>query len=110
MKKNKPKRVRWSKKAFSHFSILEGPPETCSMCSGLVSLKPGKTVGTHSTKQYEELIIILEGKGKVEVNGHKPFIVQSGVAVYNPPNTEHNVINTGRKILRYIYVVARVKK
>ena len=80
------------------------------MCSGLVSLKPGKSVGTHSTKSYEELIIVLEGKGKVEVNGRKPYNVKTGVAVYNPPNTEHNVINSGKGVLRYIYVVAKVKK
>lgn len=80
------------------------------MCSGLVSLKPGKSVGTHSTKQFEELIIILNGKGKVEIKGQKPFMVETGVAVYNPPQTEHNVINTGTTLLRYIYIVAEARR
>jgi len=80
------------------------------MCSGLVSLKPGRSVGAHSTKGYEEIVIVLEGSGKVEIKGQKPFMVKPGIAVYNPPQTEHNVVNTGKKVLRYIYVVAKVKK
>ena len=108
-KKLKPKVINLNKHTGNHFPILTGSPETVTMCSGLVSLKPGKSVGTHSTKDYEEIIIILEGKGKIEIQGQKSVKAEPGIVVYNPPQTEHNVINTGKKQLRYIYVVAKTK-
>jgi mannose-6-phosphate isomerase-like protein (cupin superfamily) len=43
--------------------LLSGPPETVTMKSGLVILEPGQTVGRHSTRTHEELLVILEGKG-----------------------------------------------
>ena len=110
IKKIKVKAVNFKKSTSRHLAILKGHPETVSMCSGQVSLKPGKSVGIHSTKQFEELIIILNGKGKVEIKGQKPLTVQTGMAVYNPPQTEHNIINTGTRLLRYIYIVAEAKK
>ncbi len=138
MKKNiKPKIIKLIKTK-RHFSVLKGPPESVIMCSGLVGLKPGESVGEHSTKDYEELLIILEGSGSVMIKGQKPISkmdskqlpgkphpnritsliktrtgyrlkVKPGMVVYNPPQTEHNVINTSKKQLRYIYVVAKTK-
>jgi mannose-6-phosphate isomerase-like protein (cupin superfamily) len=32
--------------------------------------------------------------------------VKANHALYCPPETEHNVTNTGRSVLRYVYVVA----
>ncbi|MBS4016205.1 MAG: cupin domain-containing protein [Candidatus Latescibacteria bacterium] len=108
-KKIKPKVINLNKTKGKHFSILAGSPQSVTMCSGLVSLKPGDSVGEHSTKDYEELIIILEGNGIVKVKGQKLIKAKPGIAVYNPPQTEHNVINTSKKPLRYIYVVAKTK-
>lgn len=78
------------------------------MRSGLVSLKPAESIGVHSTKNYEELIVVLEGKGKVSADGRKSIKIQTGTADYDPPETEHNVVNTGKKPLRYIYIVAKL--
>jgi mannose-6-phosphate isomerase-like protein (cupin superfamily) len=35
--------------------------------------------------------------------------VESNHAVYCPPETEHNVTNTGKNTLRYVYVGARAR-
>ena len=79
------------------------------MKSGIVILKPGEDVGCHNTNNREELIIVLEGRAKVEIES-KPFEqVESDSAVYIPPNTEHNIINNSDKTLRYIYVVSPVE-
>ena len=79
------------------------------MKSGVVVLKPGEEVGCHNTNTKEELIIVLEGSAKVEIES-KPFEqVEPDSAVYIPPNTQHNIINPGTETLRYIYVVSPVE-
>jgi mannose-6-phosphate isomerase-like protein (cupin superfamily) len=91
--------------------LLGGPPETATMHSGLVELAPGKSVGRHSTKDNEEIVIVLDGKGEMRFwNGHAPVHLEAGTAVYGPPQTEHDVVNTGTSTLRYVYVVARATR
>ena len=89
--------------------ILNGPPESVSMRSGLVVLSPGDAVGVHSTKGYEEVLIVLEGQGKMQITAGEPLAMRAGVAVYCPPETEHNVVNTGTVPLRYVFVVAKTR-
>ena len=90
-----------------YLQILGGPPRSVSMCSGLVKLSPGTSVGTHSTKGYEELVIVLEGTGEARISGSETMEIAGGDAVYIPPETEHDMANTGDGVLRYIYVVAK---
>ncbi len=87
--------------------LLGGPPETAGMKSGYVVLSPGESVGMHSTEDREEVIIPLAGKGELKVTGKDTISVAPGCILYNPPNTEHDVINTGYVPLKYIYVVAK---
>lgn len=87
--------------------LLEGPPESVSMQSGAVSLQPGKTVGKHSTKTNEELLIVLEGEGSFILSKGKQLKMNVDTLLYCPPDTEHDVKNTGSGILRYIFVVAK---
>lgn len=75
--------------------------------SGLVTLKPGESVGAHNTEKKEELILILEGSGIIETGTTGSQTVRQGQVAFNPPETEHNVINNGPGLLRYLYVVAR---
>jgi mannose-6-phosphate isomerase-like protein (cupin superfamily) len=90
-------------------SILSGPPETVSMRSGLILLKPNESVGKHSTGQHEEELVILEGKGEMRFKDGSHLPVQANHALYCPPETEHDVVNTGMTPLRYVYVVASAK-
>ena len=77
------------------------------MRSGLVVLSPGSSVGVHSTEDFEELVIVLEGQGKMQMVEGDSLAIRVGVAVYCPPQTEHDVVNTGTGPLRYVYVVAK---
>jgi mannose-6-phosphate isomerase-like protein (cupin superfamily) len=86
--------------------ILAGPPETVTMRSGLIALTPGQSVGKHSTGHHEEVLIVLEGRGAMTFADGTSLPVEGGHAVYCPPETEHNVTNTGSALLRYVYVVA----
>jgi quercetin dioxygenase-like cupin family protein len=89
--------------------LLGGPPETFSLRSGAVALQPGQTVGKHSTGNNEELIVVLEGEGTLLLNEGKELPLKTGLAAYCPPDTEHDVKNTGSAVLRYIYVVAKAQ-
>ncbi len=89
--------------------LLGGPPETFSLRSGAVALQPGKAVGKHSTEINEELIVVLEGEGALLLKEDQELPLKIGTVAYCPPNTEHDVKNTGSTVLRYIYVVAKAK-
>lgn len=87
--------------------LLDGPPQSVTMCSGKVVLQRGEAVGKHSTEKKEELIIILEGEGQFLYGENHSLVFNSNSVLYCPPMTEHNIINTGSTPLVYIYVVAK---
>jgi quercetin dioxygenase-like cupin family protein len=89
-----------------YFQILS-PPGSVTMRSGLVTLQSGGNVGEHSTKNHEEILVILEGAGEVEAKGYGRRPVKGGQVVFIPPETTHNVHNTDSAPFRYIYIVAR---
>jgi mannose-6-phosphate isomerase-like protein (cupin superfamily) len=90
-------------------SLLAGVPQTTGMRSGFVRLKPGATVGWHTTGKNEEALVILHGQGDALIDGQakQPFV--ASMLVYIPPMTRHNVANTGKELLEYVYVVAPAK-
>ena len=86
--------------------LLEGEPQTRGMRSGRVHLEPGKACGQHSTKHHEELLVFLAGHGELHIEGQDPFAVGEGKVAYIPPETLHDVKNTGLQPLVYVYCVA----
>jgi mannose-6-phosphate isomerase-like protein (cupin superfamily) len=92
-----------------YLQVLRGPPESVTMKSGLEVLAPNKSVGKHSTGQHEELLVVLEGQGEMSFKDGSKLDVKANHAIYCPPETEHNVTNTGGSVLRYVYVVASTK-
>jgi len=103
----KPKLINAQTGNREYVRLLGGPPESVTLRSGAVNLNPGKTVGVHSTENNEELIIVLEGKGEFIFSDEEKLEIEDGVVLYCPPNTEHDVKNTGTRSLKYIYVVAK---
>ena len=104
-----PRLVELNPTASEYMHVLNGPPETVTMRSGLVVLLPGKSVGKHSTKAFEEAIIVLAGVGEIRIMGGPAFNLKPSVVAYCPPFTEHDVFNTGAEPLRYLYIVAKAK-
>ncbi len=90
--------------------VLNGPPETITMRAGYMVLAPSKSVGRHSTKDNEEAIVVLAGTGEMRIIEGSTLYLRSYCVAYCPPNTEHDVINTGTDTLRYVYIVARANK
>ncbi len=80
--------------------------QSVKMSSGCVTLQPGEEVGLHDTDRCEELIIVLDGNGVVEAEPVGRQNISKGQIAYNPPWTKHNVVNTGKEPLRYIFVVS----
>jgi len=88
--------------------LLNGAPQTAGMRSGFVRLKPGATVGWHTTGKHEETLVILKGQGAALIDGQARRTFSAPAAAYIPPVTRHNVENTGTEPLEYVYVVAPV--
>ena len=89
--------------------LLTGMPQTSGMRSGRVYLKLGEECGQHSTKAHEETLVFLSGRGTAFIGEKEtPFEVGRGKICYIPPNTLHNIKNTGDLPLVYIYCVAPV--
>jgi mannose-6-phosphate isomerase-like protein (cupin superfamily) len=105
----RPKVINLDSGGKDYLQVLAGPPESVKMKSGLVVLPPNKSVGEHSTEQYEELLVVLEGQGEMRFKDGSKLDVRANHALYCPPETEHNVTNTGTTVLQYIYVVASTK-
>ena len=80
------------------------------MRSGFVRLKPGATVGWHTTGKNEEALVILRGQGEALIDGQTSQPFTASAFVYIPPATRHNVVNTGKDPLEYVYVVAPAKQ
>jgi len=91
------------------YQILIQPPATDRTRSGQVVLRPGKSVGRHSTEGNEEILVILEGTGEFTVEGGPTLKMSPNVIVYCPPNRFHNVTNTGTGILRYFFIVGKAQ-
>jgi len=92
-----------------YLPVLNGPPDTAGMRSGLVVLAPQKSVGRHGTGQNEELLIVLEGQGQMLFGDGRTLPVEANQAVYCPPRTVHDVKDTGQSELCYVYVLAHIK-
>ncbi len=94
--------------AAKKLTILSGAPESAGMRSGYIVLKPGESVGKHSTGHHEELLVVLAGAGAMRFRDGSKLPLKASTAVYCPPETEHDVTNLGEGLLRYVYVVAAV--
>jgi len=88
--------------------LLKGAPQTGGMRGGSVKLKPGESVGWHSTNENEEALTILHGSGVAKIDGHTDVALHEKTLAYIPPATRHNVTNTGSEPLEYVWVVAPV--
>ncbi len=76
--------------------------------AGLVTLGPKELIGEHKTENKEEALIILKGRATVYFGKNKKLKASEGSFIFIPPETLHNVKNSGRKILQYVYVTSQV--
>ena len=91
------------------YQRLIDPADTCGMKAGRVWLEPGAECGLHSTGQREEALFFLTGRGIARIEG-KDLPVGQGKVCYIPPQTEHNILNTGAEPLVYVFCVSPVQE
>ena len=89
--------------------LLGGEPQTCGMRSGKVFLSPSENCGQHSTRGNEEMLVFLSGKGTAII-AEEVYEVDRGRVIYIPPQTSHDIKNTGAEPLVYVYCVAPANK
>ena len=90
--------------------LLKGAPQTSGIRGGSVKLKPGESVGWHSTAANEEALVILHGSGVASIEGHADVPLREKMLEYIPPATRHNVTNNGQEPLEYVWIVAPIRK
>ena len=56
--------------------VPKGAPQTSGMRCVAVRLKPGDSLGWHSTSGNEEALVILHGKGTANIEGHADVPLQ----------------------------------
>ena len=88
--------------------LLGGSSKAKGLRAGLVSLKPQEAIGEHKTINKEEAIVILKGSALIYFGKDRKMKAGQGVFVYIPPETLHNIKNSGNKILQYLYVTNQV--
>ena len=105
----RPKLIQINPSATESTPLLSGPPETVTMRSGSIVLLPSKNVGRHSTGANEEALVVFSGTGEMRLGDGTVLNLKPYVVAYCPPQTEHDVFNTGGEPLRYVYLVARAR-
>ncbi len=90
------------KKLVPKTSVIK-PPLSQKIKVGLFVLKRGEEVGEHITAKGEEIIIILQGKATILIDGERQSVKKDEV-VYIPKNKNHNIRNDEDEILRYLYL------
>lgn len=83
---------------------------TYGIKSGHVILQEDEEISEHSTNDMEEALVILKGKGQLTVNKKENLDFGDNTVLYVPPDTIHNVKNTGKGILEYIFITSNAKQ
>lgn len=102
-----PKILKYNATISEYQELLSGKEDSCSFYSGFVTIAPNVSGELHSTEDYEEVIIVLEGEGEVRIKNGDILRISEGNAAYISPEHFHQVFNIGDIPLKYIYVAAK---
>jgi len=87
--------------------LLDKDSGSLGIKAGHVILKPGENVGEHTTAEREELVIILKGSGEAAIDRQDILKIANNAILYIPPETTHDIKNTGSNNLEYIFLTSR---
>ena len=84
------------------------PSRARGLRAGAVTLTSGAVMDWHSTRDREELLILLAGRVSVECatsrRKTRRVLLTAGECLLLPHNTRHCVVNHGASPARYLYV------
>jgi mannose-6-phosphate isomerase-like protein (cupin superfamily) len=78
-------------------------PASTKFVTGRLVLDPGKTPHPPHTHLEEEIMVIEQGHGDIEVDG-KITKVGPGSVMYTTPNVPHGIVNTGDTPIVFYFV------
>jgi mannose-6-phosphate isomerase-like protein (cupin superfamily) len=85
------------------------PRTSRGLRAGSVILRRDEAMGWHSTGRREELVILLAGRVRLDVDTSAQIArwsLRAGECAFIPPETPHRVVNRSRTLARYLYVTA----
>ena len=96
---------------WGRLSWLSEPRVTAAekFSAGLVVLQPGKGHDRHNHPGCEEILYVIEGKGRqmVEVGGEtRELVIGPGVLVHIPPDAFHSTVNVGVGPMKLLAIYA----
>ena len=86
--------------------LLSEEAGTRGIKSGHVILEAGENIGEHSTENREEVVVILKGRGEAKIGKRGILKIRRNAVLYVPPQTIHDIKNTGSKVLEYIFITS----
>lgn len=69
---------------------------------GVAEFPAGSNPGSHKHDIQEEIIYILEGSGRMVLEGGEEISLSPGVTIYVPPGLDHAVVNDGNTTIRLV--------
>ncbi len=81
--------------------LLDGETGTRNQSLAEAWLEPGQTTQRHYHARSEELYVLLDGEGEMEVDGERSR-VRAGHAILIPPGARHQVTASGGGPLRFL--------
>ena len=76
-----------------------------NVAMGVNETDPGSMVPEHKHDTEEEVMFFLSGEGKF-VTEDEEIPIHPGVCVYNPPGGKHKILNTGKEVLKFVWIYA----
>ena len=89
--------------------LLSQDSDTSGLKVGHVTLASNENIGSHSTGDKEEVIVILKGKGEARIGKEKIIDIGENEVLYIPPKTEHDIKNKDSEILDYIFITSNAQ-
>ena len=87
-----------------------GPRRAGGLRAGAVRLGPGEVMDWHSTRDRQELVIMLSGNARVDTRRSarraRRLTLRAGQCAFLPSRTLHRVVNASKADVRYLYVAA----
>jgi mannose-6-phosphate isomerase-like protein (cupin superfamily) len=78
-------------------------PESSKFVTGRLVLDAGKTPHPPHTHAEEEIMIIEQGTGEIDIDG-KITHVGPGSVMYTTPNVPHGIVNTGKTPIVFYFI------
>lgn len=72
----------------------------------LMSLAPGEDIGEEVYGEIDQITVVVDGTGKLEIPGEEDDAVEVGDLIFTPAGVQHNIINDSEGDLKLYTIYA----